>query len=77
MLWFLRQKNLYVMIFIQQEETYNQQKYLWQQEEACGVGYQEERVDGECQDINECLTGFNSKMKKTDNYDYDESQVGS
>ena len=27
------------------------------QEEACGAGYQEERVDGECQDINECLTG--------------------
>ena len=28
-----------------------------QQEEPCGVGYQEERVDGECLDINECLTG--------------------
>ena len=27
------------------------------QEEPCGVGFQEERVDGECQDINECLTG--------------------
>ena len=36
-------------------------KYFWHfstlQEEACGAGYQEERVDGECQDINECLTG--------------------
>ena len=39
------------------------------------MGYQEERVDGECQDINECLTGFN-EMK--DDFDgvHDENQVG-